>query len=1177
MLELADRPIEEIKVFLAARGLEAGYLVPTETGLEKALMDAHGQLRDYLRREGVHDYAAQEKGGGAKVRIPAWYVGADSLEEASASMYRPETKNGDPRIWLSGLPKHSIAGNVLALLAHAGEIYIANVSRPDIWESASNPSTPLGQLLDKMSAAKNRPIADRFSAWNLRLLQSFFSEASKGEEVFLRVDKDALDEIGQDLGGDAGFIEAVRGGPSWRRPNSSLVDRVGSLVRQRNLIQRLKPSDYEDPRKLAIMLELAGYIDPGHLDQNYRGHAAPAYLPYLAMFVRIATTSAQDGFYSHLRETLGLQEQFGPVQMAPMRNVWADLEQWTSRHAGRFGRFKLRNLGGYVHLSVPQSQSILKAGDIQRIPFVFKRAEIRPDRDLSDALVNRILNEAKVEAKRPGTFFSRSFCAALDKSEFDAPVNSILRAIYEDWDGTLPDKNQSDGTQQDDGSKRHGLGLCLSVAQEDPLELEVHWNLPAIHDSGNFELRHGDFSWVGTYAGADGGVTRAVKGLDQHAWRIAEASFNGDVQFDLTSRLGDETEEVREQVALEKHLLWLLVPEMGGPDGRAWLREGDLPGHGTAFLLAPTGNIGRLKRYLEMEKPDHDIVEADGLPSGWMLVRLNECSSLTDNQRTLPDGAEAHPVPRLIRFAGGRSVRRGYGHMYLPYDLPTVELDAPAGAVLSWPEGLEATEDGVVEGNPSTLFRPIRRFKLRLLSSGSAAYKFDVLLDGEAIGRPATLRISGADGDLVEIGQHFSLDSLGRPQPSMEGLSGVLPECSALDPLEDGAAIVLPVEARNLGEADGCAVGMGVEEKFLDALAQPGVGAMDAGVARKLIGRYLADAGRSDNPTFLLMELRSRGHIEISTTQKGHMSRVHVVQPTIFQLPVQAGGRKVYGVLGTLRLAHWEALALGESTWRAYRGRTGNLRSDVMRLVEEAQGAIEHACSVNGSLGLRGFRYANFPSLAIAQWSEGMDVVREAALRNPMESIGRAADGAMRFNAVMGKFSARPSTLPLELWKTTDLDTGLGSVHYLVKRENTNLLHAFVRDSRWGVWIILEAFVRNVREQFGREDVHPFPLTYDAVEGVVWLPARIGLPVALERALVLCSGALPGEFELVPDDGALVEERLTMRLKAGGMPKVRVSPVYEGMASGKWLAYQWVPEAVAATVANRLGARLDVV
>jgi len=1142
-------------------------------------MDAHGQLRDYLRREGVHDYAAQEKGGDAKVRVPAWYLKHDTVVDATASLYRPETKNGDPRIWFSGLPKHSIAGNVLALLAHAGEIYIANVSRPDIWESASDASTPLGQLLDRMSAARNRPIADKFSAWNLRLLRSFFSEASAGEEVFLRVDKDVLDEVGQDLGGDAGFLEAVRAGPSWRPPNSNLVTRVSSLVRQRNLIETLKESDYEKPTRLAAVLQLAGYIDPGQLDPIYRGRAAPVYLPYLAMFVRIAATSAQ-GFYPHLRETLRLQEQFDSIKMAPMRDVWADLERWTNKHAGKFGRFKLRKLGGYEHIGVPQSQSILKAGDIQRIPVIFERAEIRPDRKLDDQLERKILNEAKVEAQRAGTFFSKSFCAALAKSEFDVPVSSVLRVIYEDWDGTLQDrKSVGDSPQDGDRGTRNRLCLCLSVAQEDPLKLEAHWILPAIHDSGSFNLLHGSSCWNGTYAGADVGVTRSAEGLNQQFWRIAEACFNIDIQFDLASRLGDETEEVRERVTLEMHLLWLFVPELDGPDGRAWLREGDLPGHGTAFLLSPPGNVGRLKNYLEREAPDHDIVEASGLPNGWLLVRLNECGALTESQRILPDGVEAHPIPRSIRFVGGRSVRRGYGHMYLPYDLPTVELDAPVGAVLSGSKGLNVTEEGVVEGEhaPSSLFRPIRRFKLQLLNSGSAAYKLEAQLDGEAIGRPATLRISGSDGDLVAIGQHFSLDSLGRPQPSTEGLSGVLSNWTGFDSSENKAATALSVDVCSLGEECAPAEATSVEEKFLDTLAQSGVGAMDAGVARKVIGRYLAEAGRNDIPTFLLMELRSRGQIEISTTPKGHMSRIHVVQPTMFQLPVESSGKKVYGVLGTLRLAHWEALAMGGSAWRAYVNQASGSRSGALRLVEESHGAIEQACSVDGSLGLRGFRHARLPSLAIAQWSEGIEVVCETAMRNPMESIGKAAEGAMRFNIPMGRFSAKPSKFPLELWKTTDLDTGLGSVHYLVEREGANLRHAFVQDSRWGVWISLDARLRQLRQQTGWDDIHPIPLTFDAIRRTVWLPARIGLPVVLERALVLCSGAAPCEFDLVHDEFAQINGRLSMCLKTGGMSKLTVSTVYQDMADGKWLAYQWVPEPVAAMVASKLGARLDMI
>ncbi len=1183
MSSLEERPLERIKAMkevLSPRGLEAGYYVPTLDCLGKASVDVRGQLHNYLRKQGLLDHPASVSGGGMEVRIPAWYVGADSLEEAEASMHWSGSSDDDLRIRLPRLLDYSEAGNALALFVHQGELYLANASEPAVIESAADPSSPLGRLLDKLSCARNRPIAGRFSAWNLRLLNSFFSEASEGEEVFLRVDKDVLDEIGQDLGGDAGFVRAVRSGPLWLTPSASLVERVLALERQRARVAKLQP-DVTNAGPLAAAAGVQGYVDPGELDPRYRAHAAPAYLPYLAMLVRIAAADASKGFYKNLRETLGLTEQFGPPNMARLEAAWIDLQRWTAECHGRFGFFKLRRLGGYVHIGVPQSQSIVKPGDVQRMPLVFNRAEIRPDRELDGTDIARVLGEARAEASA-GTFFSTSFQSALKTPAFDVPISSILRAIYEDWDGTLPDKRSQAATENETSTSR-GVGLCLSLVQDDPLEFDIHWSLPAIHDSGSFELRHADEAWSGTYLGADGGLTKAGDAAQPEAWRLAENSFSDHVVLELVSQLGDETEEIIEEVTLAKHLLWIMVPGTGGPHGRPWLKERELPGYGTAFLLAPPGNVDRLQGYLERLQPDHDIVEAEGLPQGWMLVRLNECSELTDDQRTLPDGAEVHRTPRLIRFVGGRSVRRGYGHMYLPYDLPDVEFDAPAKAVLKFPDGVGVAEDQPGLGDSaeaSPMSQSVRRYKLKLLRSGSASYKFEALLDGEVIGRPAVLRISGTDGDLVESGQDFSLDSLGGAQPSSEGLSGLLPDWTVFELVgreqEDFAA----VDARDLGtRIDGSRSSFGVEENFLDALAQSGAGAMDAGVARRLLGRLLADAGREDNPTFVLMELRSRGHLEIATNLKGQMARVHAVKPTIYQLPAEDAGCAIYGILGTLRLVHWEALASGGPGWRACLRRGGRERFDALRLLEETHRAMQFACSADGELGRRGFRLANFPALAIAKWCEGLEVVRQAALQNPMESIGRAADAAMRFHAGKGLFSAKPARLPHELWKTLDLDTGLGQVHYLVENEQrTNeLRHSFMRDSRWGVWIALDAFARYVKEMTGWADVHPFPLSYQQSSRTIWLPARIGLPVALERALVLCAGASSEAFVLQGAPAASEANSLALYRAEDDGPKVQVSRVYEQMADGKWLAYRWVPQAVANAVAKKLGARLDIV
>lgn len=1185
------RPLEDIKamkVVLAPRGLEAGYYVPSLDCLGKALVDVRGQLRNYLRRQGLLDHLVSAGGGGTEVRIPAWYFGAELQEEAEASLHSAWSSVDDLVIRLPRLPDYSEAGNALALFVHQGGLYLANVSEPAVIESASDPTSPLGRLLDKLSAARNRPIAGRFSAWNLRLLNSFFSEASAGEEVFLRVDKDVLDEIGQDLGGDEGFVRAVGAGPLWLTPSASLVEQVLGLERQRGRVAKLQPgakanvdgNPHVGP--LAVAAHVAGYVDPGDLDPTYLGKAAPAYLPYLAMLVRIAAADASRGFYKNLRETLGLTEQFGPTQMARLEAAWIDLQRWTQGCQGRFGFFKLRRLGGYARVGVPQSQSIVKPADVERMPLVFNRAEIRPDRELDDTAINRVLHEARVEAAA-GTFFSASFQAALKEPAFEAPISSILRAIYEDWDGTLSDKGSQATTEDESAGASREVGLCLSLAQDDPLGFDIHWILPAMHDSGSFELRHGGNAWSGTYLGADGGLTReGGAAQQQHAWRLAEESFKDHVVLELGSQLGDETEEIIDEVVLARHWLWIMVPGAGGPHGRLWLREAELPGYGTAFLLAPPGNVDRLQDYLERLQPDHEIVEADGLPEGWILVRLNECSELTDDQRTLPDGAEVHRTPRLIRFVGGRGVRRGYGRMYLPYDLPDVEFDAPSKAMLKLPDGVGVAEDQPgFEDSPGAppAFQSVRRYKLKLLRSGSAAYKFEAFLDGEVIGRPAVLRISGTDGDLVESGRDFSLDSLGGSQPSSDGLSGVLPDWAVFELVGREHEDFLAVDARDLGARTDGKPAFGVEQHFLDALAQSGAGAMDAGVARRLLGRLLADAGREANPTFVLMELRGRGHIEIATNLKGQMARVHAVQPTIYRLPVEGAGCAVYGVLGTLRLAHWEALESGGPGWGVCVRRGGRQRFDALRVLEETHRAMQLACSVDGELGQRGFRLANFPALAIAEWCEGLEVVRQAALQNPMESIGRAADEAMCFHAGKGLFSARPARLPHELWKTLDLDTGLGQVHYLVEsdQQTNELRHSFLRDSRWGVWIALEAFARYVKERFGWVDVHPFPLSYQQSSRTIWLPARIGLPVALERALVLCAGASPEVCELQGERAPSGDDSLALYRGGDDEPTVQVSRVYQQMADGKWLGYRWVPRAVAEAVANKLGARLDIV
>jgi hypothetical protein len=141
MLSLSDRSLEEVSRALASRGAQAGYLVPTSTGIAKSILDAHGQLRAYLDLTGFHDFASQHKGEAHKIVREALFVLEESFQPTKVSLYRPETKSGDPRIWVYGLKDYAKAGNLLACIVHNAKLYVCNTSN-----LLSADGRPIGQF-----------------------------------------------------------------------------------------------------------------------------------------------------------------------------------------------------------------------------------------------------------------------------------------------------------------------------------------------------------------------------------------------------------------------------------------------------------------------------------------------------------------------------------------------------------------------------------------------------------------------------------------------------------------------------------------------------------------------------------------------------------------------------------------------------------------------------------------------------------------------------------------------------------------------------------------------------------------------------------------------------------------------------------------------------------------------
>ncbi len=154
MRTLSDVEINRIKL-LTENSIEFTLIEPTKNGLEKSIMDATGPIRSYLKNKGIHDYELQHQGPENKVQVQAIFIEERKTVPSIASLYRPVTKKGDPRIWFKALGEYSEAGDILAIIQFDGQLFVLNLTRIDIQrllsEKINNPLKDLVNTLRKIS------------------------------------------------------------------------------------------------------------------------------------------------------------------------------------------------------------------------------------------------------------------------------------------------------------------------------------------------------------------------------------------------------------------------------------------------------------------------------------------------------------------------------------------------------------------------------------------------------------------------------------------------------------------------------------------------------------------------------------------------------------------------------------------------------------------------------------------------------------------------------------------------------------------------------------------------------------------------------------------------------------------------------------------------------------------
>lgn len=159
MRQLTKVEIERLKL-LTEKSVEVTLIEPTSTGLEKSIMDATGSVRVYLKDKNVHDYETQNQGQESKIQVNSYLISPEGLINSVASLYRPNTKKGDPRIWFKGLGAYAKANDILAIIAYDNDLYVANVTRLDLEKLINGISNnPLKELVNEISSL-SREVAE---------------------------------------------------------------------------------------------------------------------------------------------------------------------------------------------------------------------------------------------------------------------------------------------------------------------------------------------------------------------------------------------------------------------------------------------------------------------------------------------------------------------------------------------------------------------------------------------------------------------------------------------------------------------------------------------------------------------------------------------------------------------------------------------------------------------------------------------------------------------------------------------------------------------------------------------------------------------------------------------------------------------------------------------------------
>lgn len=155
MRQLTNIEQNRVKI-LTENQISLTLIEPTATGLSKSIMDATGPIRSYLKENGIHNYDIQKQGPENKICIDASIYEEYRILRSTASLYRPKTKKGDPRIWFSGLTRIASQNDIIAIIYYQQKFHVFNLTRMDIGVLLNSAiANPFKELITEISNENN--------------------------------------------------------------------------------------------------------------------------------------------------------------------------------------------------------------------------------------------------------------------------------------------------------------------------------------------------------------------------------------------------------------------------------------------------------------------------------------------------------------------------------------------------------------------------------------------------------------------------------------------------------------------------------------------------------------------------------------------------------------------------------------------------------------------------------------------------------------------------------------------------------------------------------------------------------------------------------------------------------------------------------------------------------------